>query len=78
MRDSWNDAPLLTVFVSPPAVCPQCCAAKPIIFRTEANGDGSSTRKCVCRRCSQRFKVVVEIAKFGSDELVPKTLIPVC
>lgn len=70
---SWQDAPTVTIFVvpAPPAPCPQCGYQKSIITRTDDNGDGSSTRKCVCKRCSSRFKVVVEIAKLGNVELDP-------
>lgn len=68
-RYDWSAAPTITIFVhppDPPSPCPACGHAKPIISRTEANGDGSSTRKAICRRCSQRFKVAVEIASLGN------------
>ncbi len=53
--------------------CPHCGATKPITVRSEQNGDGSITRKSICRRCSRRFKVVVEFSEcelpsFGKAE----------
>jgi hypothetical protein len=65
MPETWQDAPL--VFITA-AACPACGAGKPLIVRSEANGDGSTTRKAICRRCSERFKIVVELPEFGSDE----------
>lgn len=54
---AWSTAP--TIFICAPA-CPHCGALRPIIIRTEQNGDDTVTRRCVCRRCSTRFKVVIE------------------
>jgi len=56
--ESWIDVP--TVFIVAPS-CPRCGALRPITIRSEQNGDGSVTRKAVCRRCSSRFKIVVEV-----------------
>lgn len=58
--ESWADVPM--VFIPLPA-CPLCGAYRPIIVRSEAGGDGSTTRKAICRRCSRRFKIVVEPPK---------------
>ena len=66
VAESWTDAPCITV-VAP--ACPICRALRPIIVRTEQNGDGSVTRKSVCRRCSERFKIVVELPEFGNRKL---------
>jgi len=63
--DSWADAPL-TFVVAPH--CPRCLALRPVIVRSEANGDGSVTRKAVCRRCSKKFKIVVELPDSGSSD----------
>ncbi len=57
MAESWADAPC--VFVVLPT-CPDCGGGSWVNVRTEQNGDGSRTRKCVCRRCSGRFKIVAE------------------
>lgn len=65
MAESWTDAPC--IFIEAPA-CPACQALRPIIVRSEANGDGSTTRKAICRRCSERFKIVVELPEFGNSE----------
>lgn len=71
MAETWADAP--TIFVTAPA-CPACNTPRPIIVRSEANGDGSMTRKAVCRRCSQRFKICVELPEFGNDVLDSDTM----
>lgn len=56
--EGWADAPI--VVVTRPA-CWHCGDLRPpVIIRSEANGDGSVTRKVVCRRCSLRYKIVVE------------------
>lgn len=70
MPETWQDAPTITIWIvpTPPTPCPNCGHSKPVIVRTEANGDGSSTRKCVCRRCSRKFKVAVELASLGNHD----------
>ncbi|HJN08473.1 MAG TPA: hypothetical protein QF564_07255 [Pirellulaceae bacterium] len=66
--NTWIDAPM--VFVTAPA-CPVCLSVKPMIIRSEQGGDGSTSRKCVCRRCSSRFVLVIEppLPEFGRAEL---------
>lgn len=69
----WTDAPY--VFVEAIA-CPYCGATRPITIRSESGGDGSIMRKSVCRRCSKRFRVVIENAlpEFGNDDFPMDTL----
>ena len=55
---AWADAPAVHV-VAP--LCPHCSSHRHITVRSEANGDGSTTRKTICADCSLRFKVVIEI-----------------
>lgn len=71
MAESWANTPV--VFVMAPA-CPACAALRPIIIRSEANGDGSTTRKAVCRRCSERFKIVVELPEIGNTDFEDETM----
>lgn len=69
MSDTWQD--VTTVFITA-LHCPYCLGLRPILIRSEQNGDASQTRKYVCRRCSERFKLVVEppVADFRqSDDL---------
>lgn len=66
MSESWFDAPCV-VIVAP--ACPYCSARRPVIVRSEANGDGTTTRKAVCRRCSRKFKIVVELPDSGNREI---------
>jgi hypothetical protein len=61
----WQDCPI--VFVTLPA-CPYCGTTGFITVRSEANGDGSVTRKSVCRRCSERFKLVIELPNSGNHD----------
>lgn len=67
---NWTDAPL--VFIQA-ATCPACGAGRPLTVRSAQGGDGSVSRRSVCRRCSQRFVVVVEFPEplpdFGRDDL---------
>lgn len=66
MSDSpW--ANVAYVFVTAPA-CTSCGSTDLLTIRSEANGDGSVTRKTVCRVCSTRFKVVVELPSCGNLE----------
>ena len=65
MGEPWSDVPC--IFVEAPA-CPMCRMVRPIIIRSEQNGDGSVTRKAVCRRCSARFKIVVELPEIGKQD----------
>lgn len=73
MTESWTDAPM--VFI-PAVACPDCRAVKPIIIRSTRENDGSTTRRCVCRRCSVRFLAIIEppeeieepLPKIGNDE----------
>jgi hypothetical protein len=67
---TWTDAPL--VFVPLPA-CPKCHATRPITIRSEQGGDGSTSRKSVCRRCGGRFVIVCEppepLPEFGKHDM---------
>lgn len=56
-RQSWADAP--RVFISLPA-CPKCAGDDLKAVRSYANGDGSTTRRTICRSCGCRFFVVAE------------------
>lgn len=57
--------------------CPHCGSLEPPhIVRSLAGGDGSTTRRCICRRCSVRFLLVIDpdvwpevLPATGSDEL---------
>lgn len=73
MKDVWRHSPIAFVaFVPPPPTppCPFCDSADRIRVRSEANGDGSTTQKCICRKCEQRYRVCYEplIARTGNDD----------
>ena len=63
-RQSWADAP--RVFISLPA-CPKCAGRDLETVRSEANGDGSRTRRTICRDCGQKVFVVAEFPEFGKE-----------
>lgn len=65
MREVWADVPLVTIELPH---CPICLGGDPLIVRSEKNGDGSFTRKCICRHCSERFKIVFELPESGNDQ----------
>lgn len=66
MREAWADAPV--VFVDVPR-CPLCGATGYDKVRTEANGDGTATKKVRCRGCARRYKIVGELPETGSAEV---------
>ena len=63
---NWANVPLTYIVA---IHCPACLAVRPISVRSAANGDGSTTRRYVCRECSGRFIIVVELPISGKDEL---------
>jgi DNA-directed RNA polymerase subunit RPC12/RpoP len=56
----WQSTPLAFIQAPPPITCPHCGATRPITVRSVDQGDGSRLRLQLCRRCSGRFRVVVE------------------
>ena len=56
----WDDESIPMIFVEAIS-CPHCHQVKPIIVKTLDGGDGSKSRRCVCRSCSMRFVVVIEL-----------------
>lgn len=66
MADTWKDCEI--VFI-PRTQCPHCQSPRPIVIRSERGGDGSTSRKCVCRSCSRRFVVVIEPTEENSATL---------
>jgi len=68
MTTSWQDSPY--VFITLPT-CPFCGSGSLITVRSESAGDGSVMRKTVCKKCSNRFRLVVEpgeLPEFGRDD----------
>jgi hypothetical protein len=60
MRESWAHAPVIVIPPPPRLSCPHCDRLGHMIVRSVAGGDGSQTRRCVCRHCSGRFLVVID------------------
>lgn len=58
IQQSWRDVPL--VFIPIPT-CPHCGATGFITVRCEAAGDGSRSRKSICKSCSGRSIIVFEL-----------------
>ena len=67
-RREWDNLPM--VFVAAPA-CPYCQSPRPEVVKSLTNGDDSTTRRCVCRECSQRFIIVVELPDLGDSVVWP-------
>lgn len=63
MPESWYDVPIVEIPPPPLVCCPRCgMAGGYIIVRSMGDqGDGSVTRRCVCKAegCLRRFLVVV-------------------
>ncbi len=65
MKQPWSNCP--RVFIVAPH-CPACLGNDLLTIRCEQNGDGSVTRKTVCRTCSSRFLLIVEPPSAGNGE----------
>ena len=53
----WSSAPI--AFFKLPA-CPFCGSPDRITVRSSREADGSTSRKTICRQCSQRYVLVLE------------------
>lgn len=54
----WASTPIITIYA---ATCPHCKAQEHYDRdRTDDNGDGSRTKKAICRTCGKRFRIVIE------------------
>jgi transposase-like protein len=62
---TWRFAPF-TIRVSDH--CPTCLSTDAIHVRTQSERDGSRSRRYICRRCSQRYVVVIEPPQTGKTE----------
>jgi hypothetical protein len=58
-RIRWSDAPCVFIPIVKPA-CPACGCERFLHVRGEANGDGSTTERVFCERCSERYKIIRE------------------
>jgi hypothetical protein len=73
MADTWSEAPLIYL---PRESCPWCGSlATPHRIKTlPLETDGSFSRRSICKTCSRRYVVVLEILEppesGGSDQAV--------
>ena len=67
--DAWDKCPI--VFRTRDH-CPRCLGVRPLLIRSGRNGDGSQTRRYMCRQCSRRFVIVIEPPVFGGDDEVDR------
>jgi len=65
-RIDWQDVPI--VFVTLPT-CAACGSPDYERVRSEGNGDGSVTRKAICRACGEPYKICVELPEPGNCDL---------
>jgi hypothetical protein len=63
------------VFVQRP-VCPRCGALGYHRLRSEASGDGSVTKRVVCRGCARKYLIVVELPETGKIDSDPGIITP--
>jgi len=68
---TWDTAPILFMAA---IACPYCGAPRPIVIRSARGGDGSTSRKCVCRKCAGRFVLVVELPEIGNRDFADDRL----
>lgn len=67
MADSWSSMPLVFVPVITPR-CPSCGHTGFVRLRSSSGGDGSVSRRCICRQCGSRCVIVLErSAPSGQD-----------
>lgn len=65
---SWDAAPTVVVYRP---LCPVCGASERVLVRSVDQGDGSRLQLAVCRRCSGRFRILVEVPEVGNLETLP-------
>ena len=64
------------MIVIPIALCPHCGGDDHERVRTCDNGDGTTTRRVLCRNCGERFKILLELPEAGSDVIWPEYTSP--
>jgi hypothetical protein len=66
---TWADAPTILI---PIATCPACGSVDRILVRSIDQGDGSRLQLAVCRRCSSRYRILLEIPSAGNCDMLPE------
>jgi hypothetical protein len=61
-REEWHEVEMVFVVRPPPILCPHCGASRRFILKSLRGGDGSVSRRCLCRSCLRRYIVVVELS----------------
>ena len=66
----WANTEIVTVDIP---TCPRCLfrgrvESRNIAVRSEANGDGTRTRKVICCCCSTPFRILFELPEGGNGE----------
>lgn len=56
-RIDWQSTPISFI---PAVACPKCQAMRPLTMRSIDQGDLSRLKLHVCRKCSTRFRTVIE------------------
>ena len=62
----WTEAPIQFI---PIVTCQFCGSVDLMRIRTESGGDGSFSRKLICKVCSRKNLVVYELPDSGKDEM---------
>lgn len=63
-RINWSDAPIVFIVIP---TCPACGCHEYRRTKTAGNGDGSKTRKVVCRACELAYKIAIELPEPGNQ-----------
>lgn len=64
----WINAPIVFLTIPIP-VCHHCGGTDFMRIRTETAGDGSFSRKLICRNCSRKTLAVYELPESGKATL---------
>ena len=77
-RIKWADVPIVYIPPRPTVHCPGCRHHRHTFVRSEATGDGTVTRKMICNRCSEPFKIGIdpELPIYGNGEFDPAIMEP--
>ena len=62
MGEAWSTTYVIRIAAER---CPFCGATDRVKVRTNRNTDGKPEKCCVCKKCSRRYRVLVD------DELLP-------
>jgi hypothetical protein len=64
---TWDSEPFVVI---EKILCPWCAATSGrLVVRSELSADGSTTRRCICKGCSRRYVVILELPQSSRAEV---------